>query len=67
MRLNEVNFDESVKLRLPSWPKSDFIKFRKVNNNQYDMIYWRASKMELLTNFELSVEEILSESWIKLN
>ena len=67
MRLNEVNFDESVKLRLHSWPKSDFIKFRKVSNNQYDMVYWRASKMELLTNFELSVEEILSESWIKIN
>lgn len=64
MRLNEVNLDESTKLRLPHWPKSDFIKFRKVDKNQYIPVYWKAAKMELISDFELSLEETLSENWI---
>jgi hypothetical protein len=67
MRLNEVSLDESTKLRLPNWPKSDFIKFRKIDKNQYAPVYWKAAKMELISDFELSIEEVLSENWIKVN
>ena len=67
MRLNEVSLDESTKLRLPNWPKSDFIKFRKVDKDRYAPVYWKAAKMELISDFELSIEEVLSENWIKVN
>ena len=67
MRLNEVKLNEATKLRLPNWPKSDFIKFRKVDKEQYTPVYWNAAKMELINNYELSFEEVLSENWVIIN
>ncbi len=66
MLLTQIKFKNNIQVRLPNWYKDDFIRIRKYGSS-YVLEKWNAKKMELLKNYELTTEELLSNDWEEMN
>lgn len=69
MKLNEIKFEGTMRVRLPEWYKDDFLRIKKSGRNSNYLIAqrWYARKMELDENYIIPLDELLSENWIKID
>lgn len=66
LQLIDFKLEENLKIRLPNWPKGDFVRYKKVGPSNYILSYWQSAKMKLINDFQLSAEDLMSDKWVRI-